>query len=94
MFHTLGPLVHHMHNCVEKYDDEGIDEGDNHPDVHHFNIGSLGHRVEDRDKQGGQGHEDCCIDSDDTFKHIKSNEIICELIDNSQDKGGQVCVQQ
>ena len=68
-----------MNYGVEKDDDKGIHKGDNHPDVHHLDVGGLGHAIEHGDEEWGEGHEHCCVDGDDTLKHFKSDEVVGQL---------------
>ena len=36
-------LVHDVENRVNEDDDKWVHEGDNHPDIHHLDVGGLGH---------------------------------------------------
>ena len=59
-------LVQDVDDGVDKDDDEGVHEGHNHPDVHHLDVGGLGHGVEHGDEEGGQGHQGGGVDHYDT----------------------------
>ena len=72
----------YMEHSVHKDYDERVHKGDNHPNINHLDVGSLGHRVEHRNKQRGKGHQDSCIGCYNTFKHFISNKMVGELVDN------------
>ena len=40
------PFSEDMDDGVDKDDDERVDKGHNHPDVHHLDVGGLRHGVE------------------------------------------------
>ena len=61
-----------MNECVDENDDKWVHKGDNHPDIHDFDVGRLRHWVKDWDEEGGQGHQCGRIYCNNTWKHINT----------------------
>ena len=70
-----------MNQRLAEDDEKRIDEGQYHPVVNPFDVVGLRQRVEGCNEQWGQGHKHCCIDGDDGLKHLPSNVVVSQLVD-------------
>ena len=71
-----------MHHSMHSNHHNRVDKGHYHPDINPLDVVSGWQRVEHINEERGKGHENSCIDTDNTFKHV-TNKVVGQLINQN-----------
>ena len=80
----------HLEPDIDEYDEEGVGQVEEEPDLHRLDVGGAGEAGGHREVDRGQHHHAGDVDGVDQAVLVISGDVVGGLVDDVHQDGGQV----